>query len=72
MTKPPMAARENRSLTHPGQLSVDDAAQAHDRRHWMTSAPSGQTRDADVSATQEGLFGSLKQNLTNHWKVQER
>jgi hypothetical protein len=38
----------------------------------LTGAQSGQPGDADVNLGEQGRYGNLKQNLTTHWKVQER
>jgi hypothetical protein len=72
MTKPLKVPREQRSFADHGKLSVDDLALSHDRRDVMTGAQSAQPGDADVNLGEQGRYGNLKQNLTNHWKVQER
>ena len=41
-------------------------------RKLETGAQSGQPGDADVNLDEQGRFGNLKQNLTTHWKVQDR
>lgn len=69
MSKPPFVPKEQRSFADHGARPVDDMA---DRRDLATGAQSGQPGDADVNAAQQGRFGNLKQNLTTHWKTQDR
>lgn len=71
MTHPPKIPTEQRSYADKGGKSVSDAADS-DRRDLETEIRTGQPGDADVNLDEQGRFGNLKQNLTNHWKVQDR
>lgn len=71
MTHAPKIPREQRSFADRGGQSLDQA-QAADRRDLATDAQSGQPGDADVNLETQGRFGNLRQNLTTHWKVQDR
>ena len=71
MTHAPRTSKEQRSFADRGGKPLDDAKQA-DRRDLETGAQSGQPGDADVNLDEQGRFGNLRQNLTTHWKVQER
>lgn len=70
MSQPPKIPPEQRAF--PGERTDvgDDAPD--DRRDRATRAQSGQPGDADVNLETQGRFGNLKQNLTTHWKVQDR
>ena len=72
MTKSPKIPKEQRSFADHGGRSVEDAAMSDDRRDSLTGAQSRQPGDADVNLSEQGRYGNLKQNLTTHWKVQER
>ncbi len=72
MSKPLKIPKEQRSFAAAGNLSAADLAMSHDRRDLLTGAQSGQPGDADVNLGDQGRYGNLKQNLTTHWKVQER
>lgn len=69
MTHPPRVPKEQRSFAGRGRQPLDEAA---DRRDLRTGAQSGQPGDADVNTTLQGRFGNLSQNLTTHWKTQDR
>lgn len=71
MTHAPRIPKEQRSFADRGRKALDEAMTA-DRRDLETGAQSGQPGDADVNLSQQGRFGNLRQNLTTHWKVQER
>jgi hypothetical protein len=71
MTHAPRIPKEQRSFADRGGKALDEAMTA-DRRDLETGAQSGQPGDADVNLSQQGRFGNLRQNLTTHWKVQER
>lgn len=72
MTRTPKIPREQRSFAARGAQAVDDAALTQDRRDTLTGVQSGQPGDADVNLGEQGRYGNLKQNLTTHWKVQDR
>ena len=72
MTKPLKVPKEQRSFAAAGNLSMDNIALSHDRRDVLTGVQSSQPGDADVNLGEQGRYGNLKQNLTTHWKVQER
>ena len=72
MTKPLKVPKEQRSFADHGGRSVEDAAVSDDRRDSLTGAQSGQPGDADVNLNEQGRYGNLKQNMTTHWKVQDR
>jgi hypothetical protein len=71
MTHAPRIPKEQRSFADRGRKALDEAMIA-DRRDLETGAQSGQPGDADVNLSQQGRYGNLRQNLTTHWKVQER
>ena len=71
MTHAPRIPKEQRSFADRGGTPLD-AAMAEDRRDLATGAQSGQPGDADVNLDTQGRFGNLRQNLTTHWKVQDR
>ena len=71
MTHRPRVPKEQRSFADHGGRSVKDAMN-EDRRDLATGAQSGQPGDADVNLDTQGRFGNLRQNLTTHWKVQDR
>jgi hypothetical protein len=72
MTKPLKVPKEQRSFAAAGNLSMDNIALSHDRSDVLTGVQSSQPGDADVNLGEQGRYGNLKQNLTTHWKVQER
>jgi len=72
MTKSPKIPKEQRSFADHGGKSVEDAALSDDRRDTLTGVQSGQPGDADVNLNEQGRYGNLKQNMTTHWKVQDR
>ncbi|GAA0644492.1 hypothetical protein [Brevundimonas lenta] len=71
MTHAPRIPKEQRSYADRGRKPIDEAV-ATDRRDLATGAQSGQPGDADVNLDTQGRFGNLRQNLTTHWKVQDR
>lgn len=71
MTHAPKIPKEQRSFADKGARTPDEALN-DDRRDRETEAQSGQPGDADVNLDQQGRFGNLRQNLTTHWKVQDR
>lgn len=71
MTHSPKIPKEQRSFGDRGGQSLDQAMHA-DRRDLGTGAQSAQPGDADVNLDTQGRFGNLRQNLTTHWKVQQR
>ena len=71
MTHAPRIPKEQRSFADRGGKALDEAI-ASDRRDLETGAQSGQPGDADVNLDTQGRFGNLRQNLTTHWKVQDR
>ncbi|RYG20608.1 MAG: hypothetical protein EON96_00670 [Caulobacteraceae bacterium] len=71
MTHSPKIPKEQRSFSDRGGQSIDEAMHA-DRRDLSTSVQSDQPGDADVNLSEQGRYGNLRQNLTTHWKVQER
>lgn len=71
MTHIPKVPKEQRSFAARGARPLDDALSV-DRRDLATGVQSGQPGDADVNTATQGRFGNLKQNLTTHWKVQDR
>ncbi|QDH72582.1 hypothetical protein [Brevundimonas sp. M20] len=71
MTHSPKIPKEQRSFADRGGRSMDEAVNA-DRRDLATGAQSGQPGDSDVNLETQGRFGNLRQNLTTHWKVQQR
>lgn len=71
MTHAPKIPREQRSFGDKGARPPAEAM-SDDRRDLATEAQSGQPGDADVNLDEQGRFGNLRQNLTTHWKVQDR
>lgn len=71
MTHAPRIPKDQLSFADKGARSTADAVHA-DRRDLETGVQSGQPGDADVNLDQQGRYGNLKQNLTTHWKVQDR
>lgn len=71
MSHAPKIPKEQRSFADRGGQSVEQAM-ASDRRDLATGAQSGAPGDADVNLDTQGRFGNLRQNLTTHWKVQDR
>lgn len=71
MTHSPKIPKEQRSFADRGGQSMDEAPQA-DRRDPGAGVQSDQPGDADVNLNEQGRYGNLRQNLTTHWKVQER
>ena len=71
MTHAPRVPKEQRSFADRGRKSLNEAM-SDDRRDLATGAQSGQPGDADVNLDTQGRFGTLRQNLTTHWKVQDR
>lgn len=71
MTHLPKIPKEQRSFAG-GDRTDPQAREKVDRRDQATGAQSGQPGDADVNLETQGRFGNLKQNLTTHWKVQDR
>lgn len=71
MTHRPKVPKEQRSFADKGARTVQEAMSA-DRRDLGTGTQSGQPGDADVNLDTQGRFGNLRQNLTTHWKVQDR
>ena len=70
MSHAPRIPKEQRSFADRGARSLDDAA--IDRRDLSDGVQSGQPGDADVNLDTQGRYGNLRQNLTTHWKVQDR
>ena len=70
MSQPPKIPPEQRAF--PGQRTDPEQDAPDDRRDRATRVQSGQPGDADVNLETQGRFGNLKQNLTTHWKVQDR
>lgn len=71
MTHAPKIPKEQRSFADRGARSAE-AAMSADRRDLETGVQSGQPGDADLNLDTQGRFGNLRQNLTTHWKVQDR
>jgi len=71
MTHAPKIPKEQRSFTDKGARPLTEAM-SDDRRDRETEAQSGQPGDADMNLDEQGRFGNLRQNLTTHWKVQDR
>lgn len=71
MSHAPKIPKEQRSFADKGARPLTEAM-SDDRRDLATGAQSGQPGDADVNLDQQGRFGNLHQNLTTHWKVQDR
>ncbi len=72
MSKPLKIPKEQRSFAAAGNLPADELKMSSERRDVLTGAQSGQPGDADVNLGEQGRYGNLKQNLTTHWRVQER
>ena len=70
MSQPPKIPPEQRAF--PGQRTDLEEEAPDDRRDRATRVQSAQPGDADVNLETQGRFGNLKQNLTTHWKVQDR
>lgn len=71
MTHAPRIPEEQRSeADHGGKAGGPGAC--GDRRDLETGILTGQPGDVDVNLDEQGRFGNLRQNLTNHWKVQDR
>jgi len=71
MSHAPCVPDEPVSFDDQGAQAAKDAATV-DRFDLKTGTRSGQPADADVDPHARARFGDLKQNLTNHWRVQER
>ncbi|MBU1347937.1 MAG: hypothetical protein KKA16_13440 [Alphaproteobacteria bacterium] len=71
MATAPKIPKEQRNFDSQGSADVGDPAVIQGR-DGETNVQSGQPGDADVNLDQQGRFGSLKQTLTTHWRVQER
>jgi hypothetical protein len=71
MTHAPKIPKEQRSFADHGARSTE-AAMSADRRDLETGVQSSQPGDADVNLDTQGRFGNLRQNMTTHWKVQDR
>lgn len=71
MTHSPKIPKEQRSFGGRGGTPMVEAMNA-DRRDISTGAQSGQPGDADVNLETQGRFGNLRQNMTTHWKTQQR
>ncbi len=71
MTPAPKIPKEQRSFADKGARSAAEAM-SDDRRDLETEIKTGQPGDADVNLDEQGRFGNLRQNLTTHWKVQDR
>ena len=69
MSKSPSVPKEQRSFADHGARSVDEA---RDRRDLALGVQSGQPGDADVNTREQGRFGNMRQNMTPHWKTQNR
>lgn len=71
MTHAPKIPKEQRSFADKGVQAREDAADT-DRRDLETEVQTGHPGDSDINLEERGRFGNLKQNLTTHWKVQDR
>lgn len=71
MAPAPKSPKEQDDSADQGAASVEDAG-LPDRLDRETSVRPAQPGDADLSPGRQRPYGNLKQNLTNHWKVQER
>lgn len=71
MTHSPKIPKEQRSFADRGGTAMTDAVNS-DRRDLSTGVQSDQPGDADVNLNEQGRYGNLRQNLTTHWKVQQR
>lgn len=67
MARPPDIPPDQR-----GSKSAPNDDAGRDRRDQATGVQSPQPGDADVNLDTEGRFGNLRQNLTTHWKTQQR
>ena len=70
MAPAPKISEEQGGAADQGAASVEDAGLS-DHRDGETGAQSAPSDAAEVNLGQQG-YGTLKQSLTNHWKVQER
>jgi len=71
MSHAPCVPDEPVSFDDQGAQAAKDAATV-DRFDLKTGTRSGQPAVADVDPDARVRFGDLKQNLINHWRVQER
>lgn len=71
MSHAPRIPKEQRSFADRGGQSVEQAMSS-DRRDLATGVQSGEPGDADVNLDTQGRYGNLRQNMTTHWKVQDR
>lgn len=71
MSHAPKVPKEQRSFADKGAGPPAEAT-SEDRRDHETEIKTGQPGDAEVNLDQQGRFGNLRQNLTTHWKVQQR
>lgn len=71
MSHAPRIPKEQRSFADRGGQSLEQAI-ASDRRDLATGAQSNDPGDADVNLDTQGRYGNLRQNMTTHWKVQDR
>lgn len=71
MSHAPRIPKEQRSFADRGRQSLEQAI-ASDRRDLADGVQSGQPGDADVNLDTQGRYGNLRQNMTTHWKVQDR
>ena len=71
MATAPKIPKEQRSFAGQGAADVDDPAMSQGSETGA-GVQSDAPGDADIDLDQQGRFGNLKQNLTTHWKVQER
>ena len=71
MARAPRPPKEQRSFADKGARPEADAV-SDDRRDLATEIQTGQPGDSDVNLDQRGRFGNLHQNMTAHWKVQNR
>jgi hypothetical protein len=63
----PNIPKEDRSFVDGAGASADDPMRADGR-----GVEAGADGVADADGRAQGRFGSLRQNRTAHWKVQER
>ena len=71
MSHAPRIPKEQRSFADRGGQSVEQAMSS-ERRDLATGVQSGEPGDADVNLDTQGRYGNLRQNMTTHWKVQDR
>lgn len=71
MSHAPKIPKEQHSFADKG-ARPEAEAMSDDRRDLETEIKTGQPGDADVNLDEQGRFGNLRQNLTTHWKVQNR